>query len=77
MLLLHGNTLRNKMDGNNDNFLDQPLNDQYAIMNRWKFDSQKRIESMFGIKYLYDNRVGGDIRFNPDYDKLTDRYYGL
>jgi outer membrane receptor for ferrienterochelin and colicins len=77
MLLLHGNTLQNKMDGNNDNFLDQPLNDQYAIMNRWKFDSQKRIESMFGIKYLYDNRVGGDIHFNPDYDKLTHRYYGL
>src|SRR6185436_4501168 len=77
MLMLHGNTLQNKMDGNNDNFLDQPLNDQYAIMNRWKFDSQKRIESMFGIKYLYDNRIGGDIHFNPDYDKLTDRYYGL
>jgi outer membrane receptor for ferrienterochelin and colicins len=77
MLMLHGNTLQNKMDGNNDNFLDQPLNDQYAIMSRWKFDSQKRIESMFGIKYLYDNRIGGDIHFNPDYDKLTDRYYGL
>jgi outer membrane receptor for ferrienterochelin and colicins len=77
MLLLHGNTLQNKMDGNNDNFLDQPLNDQFSIMNRWKFDSQKRIESMFGIKYLYDNRIGGDIHFNPDYEKLTDHYYGL
>ncbi|HKR03279.1 MAG TPA: TonB-dependent receptor [Bacteroidia bacterium] len=77
MLLLHGNTLQNKMDDNNDNFIDQPLNDQYAIMNRWKFDSQRRVESMFGIKYLYDNRTGGDIHFNPDLDKLTGRYYGL
>lgn len=77
LLMLHGNTLQNKMDGNNDNFLDQPLNNQYAIMNRWKFDSQKRIEGMFGIKFLSDNRVGGDIHFNPDLDKLTERYYGL
>jgi outer membrane receptor for ferrienterochelin and colicins len=77
MLMLHGNTLQNKMDGNNDSFLDQPLNNQFGIMNRWKFDSQKRIESMFGFKYLSDDKIGGDVRFNPDYDKHTDNYYGL
>lgn len=77
LLMLHGNALQNKMDDNNDGFNDQPLNDQYAIMNRWKFESGKRIEGMAGIKYLYDNRVGGDVRFNPAYDKFSTRYYGL
>ncbi len=77
MLLLHGNTLPNKLDHNNDNFLDIPVNMQYQIMNRWKYNSFKRVESMFGVRYLYDDRTAGDIRFNKHLDKFTTRYYGL
>ncbi|MFI5219177.1 MAG: TonB-dependent receptor domain-containing protein [Bacteroidia bacterium] len=77
LFLLNGNALQNKMDNNNDNFIDQPVYKQYDVMNRWKFDSGKRVESMFGIRYLQDDRTGGDIRFNKNYDKLTTNYYGL
>lgn len=77
MYLLSGNVMQNKMDHNHDNFLDVPLNKQYQVMNRWKFDSGKRLESMFGIRYLKDDRSAGDIRFNPKTDKLTTNYYGI
>ncbi len=77
MYLLSGNVMQNKMDHNHDSFLDVPLNKQYQVMNRWKFNSRKKIESMFGIRYLNDDRTAGDIRFNPELDKLTTNYYGI
>lgn len=77
MFLLGGSTLQNKMDGNNDSFIDQPLFTQQHFLNRWKYDSGKRVESMFGIRYHGDDRQGGDIRFNETYDKLTTNYYGI
>lgn len=77
MYLLSGNVMQNKMDHNNDSFLDVPLNKQYQAMNRWKYDSGNRIEGMFGVRYIHDDRTAGDIRFNPKLDKLTTNYYGL
>lgn len=77
MYLFNGSVMQNKMDHNHDSFLDVPLNKQYQVMNRWKFDSGKRVESMFGIRYLNDDRTAGDIRFNPNLDKLTSNYYGI
>lgn len=77
MYLLSGNVMQNKMDHNHDSFLDIPVNKQYQVMNRWKYNSGKNIEGMFGIRYLNDDRTAGDIRFNPELDKLTTNYYGL
>lgn len=77
MYLLSGNVMQNKMDHNHDSFLDVPLNKQYQVMNRWKFNSRKKVESMFGVRYLNDDRTAGDIRFNPQLDKLTTNYYGI
>lgn len=77
MFLLGGSALQNKIDGNNDSFIDQPTFSQQHFLNRWKYDSGKRIEGMFGIRYHSDDRKGGDIRFNPDYDKFTTNYYGI
>jgi hypothetical protein len=77
MLLLHGNTLQNKLDHNHDHFLDQPLNRSLSVMDRWKFNSGKRVESMFGAKYIYDDRWGGSVDFNPDADRLSSNEYGF
>lgn len=77
MYLLSGNVMQNKMDHNHDSFLDVPLNKQYQVMNRWKYNSGRRVEGMFGIRYLNDDRTAGDIRFNPKLDKLTTNYYGI
>ncbi|MEO6167147.1 MAG: TonB-dependent receptor [Chitinophagales bacterium] len=77
MFLVHGNMMQLKMDHNHDHFLDLPVNKTFSLMDRWKYESGKRIESMFGIKYLHDDRTGGSIHFNPETDKLTTNEYGI
>ncbi len=77
MTLLHGDMLQQPMDGNHDNFLDLPMNKTVSLMDRWKYDSKNRIESMFGFKVLHDERIGGSINFNEETDKLTTNNYGL
>src|SRR4030095_1184936 len=65
------------MEHNHDHFLDLPLNKTAFLMDRWKYESGKRIESMFGVKFLYDDRIGGETHFDPETDKLTTKNYGL
>ncbi|MBK9733053.1 MAG: TonB-dependent receptor [Chitinophagaceae bacterium] len=77
MFLIHGSTMQRKMDENGDGFLDLPLNKTVSLMDRWKYESGKRIEAMFGVKFLHDDRIGGVMDFNPETDKLTSNAYGL
>jgi len=76
-LLLHGSVWSRKLDHNHDHFLDTPLSEQLNINNRWAYNNGKNLEAQFGIKYLTDNRLGGEIDFSPDRDKLTTNAYGL
>ncbi|NVO10646.1 MAG: TonB-dependent receptor [Bacteroidales bacterium] len=62
MLLVHAEYSQSKVDHNNDSFLDHPLVRQYNIFNRWKYQGEK-LESQFGIKYLNEERVGGESNF--------------
>lgn len=65
MLMVHGSTIQNEVDMNNDGYLDRPLYKQFNFINRWKYEGQK-VESMFGIKGLYDDKIGGettDVKF--------------
>ena len=77
MFLLHGSMMQNELDHNHDHFMDMPLSKTVALMDRWKYESGKRVESMFGFKYLRDERTGGSLDFNPETDKLTTNAYGL
>ncbi len=63
-LMAHGNYLNRENDGNNDGFYDVPKNRQVNLYNRWQYHSGEKLESQIGIKYLYDERKGGQI--NPD-----------
>ncbi len=68
-LLLHGSALgevfMNRMDRNNDGFLDLPMFKQFNALNRWKYDGE-RIKGQFGIKTLYENRRGGQLGYYDD-----------
>lgn len=77
MFLLHGSMMQQELDHNHDHFMDMPLSKTIALMDRWKYESGKRVESMFGIKYLRDERTGGSVDFDPETDKLTTNAYGL
>jgi outer membrane cobalamin receptor len=77
MFLAHGNMYQDELDHNHDHFLDLPKNKSLALMDRWKFNSLKRIESMFGVKYMYDDRWGGDTHFDPETDMFSTHAYGF
>lgn len=64
-LLSHASTLQNRIDKNGDSFLDIPLYNQYNIINRWKYQTDNYMVQ-FGIKGLYEDRLGGQSNFKPE-----------
>lgn len=57
-LLVHYSKDNNEHDRNGDGFLDMPLKEQVNLMNRWHFSSGNYV-SQYGIRYLQENRTGG------------------
>lgn len=65
-LLVHGSTFQNKFDRNSDGFMDLPKFSTITAMNRWDYIVPNKWTSRFGVKYLYEQRDGGQMSFNPD-----------
>ncbi|MGN5954806.1 TonB-dependent receptor domain-containing protein [Sphingobacterium lactis] len=77
-LLLHDNFMYNKKMNFSDNgFRDMPVGNLFSGVNRWHYENGKGIIAQFGVKYLNDDRVGGQIDFNEKTDKFTTNHYGL
>ncbi|SEI67012.1 Outer membrane receptor proteins, mostly Fe transport [Dyadobacter sp. SG02] len=72
-LLTHGSTLRNRIDKNGDGFLDLPLYTQYNAINRWKYQGDK-LMAQFGVKALYEDRLGGQKSFERGMKGTTQAY---
>lgn len=73
-LLSHGSFLKSKIDNNGDGFLDLPKYDQVNLLNRWKYTSEK-FSAQFGLKYLKENRLGGQTGFESR--EATPTFYGF
>lgn len=77
-LLLHDNFMYNKnMNFSNNGFRDMPVGNTFSGINRWHYEDGKGLVAQFGIKYLSDDRTGGEIEFDKKTDKLTTNRYGL
>jgi outer membrane receptor for ferrienterochelin and colicin len=68
----------NKIDRDNDNFLDLPLLTRYMISNRWKYGNEKEWgwNSQIGLRFFNEQRIGGQTFFNPENDKGSTAVYG-
>ena len=75
MLLTYTTFLQNKIDTNDDTFLDMPLMQQFNIMNRWKYNGEK-FRGQVGIKLIHDDRHGGQKNFDFDNPQKTTNLYG-
>ena len=64
MLLGHANQNYMKMDGNGDNFIDDPMVTQGNIFFRYNY-AKDWFEGMWGVKALYENRWGGQMDYLP------------
>ena len=77
-LLLHDNFMYNKnMNFSDNGFRDMPIGNTFSGINRWHYENGKGIIAQFGVKYLLDDRTGGQKEFNINSDKLTTNSYGL
>ena len=76
-LFIHGNLRLGKNDMNHDGFLDSPVGSQINILNRWQYQNNKKgIVSFFNIRYMNDEKQGGQAKFQPKLDKGTTNYWG-
>ncbi|MCU0387320.1 MAG: TonB-dependent receptor plug domain-containing protein, partial [Chitinophagaceae bacterium] len=65
----------NPMDVNGDNFTDLTLQKRLSIFNKWNFDRKNNLPASFAVRYLTENRWGGEMQWTPVF-KGTDSIYG-
>jgi outer membrane receptor for ferrienterochelin and colicin len=76
-LFLHGNIRDSKMDNNKDGFLDNPLQKQINLLNRYQYyNSETGWVSFINFQYMNDTKLMGQLSFNPDTDRGTTNSWG-
>ena len=65
----------NKLDINKDNFTDITLQKRYAFFNKFSFKHDKGNYSQLAVRYYYENRWGGEMRWNETL-RGSDSIYG-
>ncbi|HEU4788248.1 MAG TPA: TonB-dependent receptor [Flavobacterium sp.] len=76
-LLLHGNIRDSKMDNNDDGFLDNPLQKQFNLLNRYQYyNAETGWVSFINLQYMNDTKLMGQTSFNPDTDRGTTNSWG-
>ncbi|MEG1649998.1 MAG: TonB-dependent receptor, partial [Rikenellaceae bacterium] len=75
VILSHVSLDKMKIDHNDDGFLDMPLKEQYNIGNRWLYVADNGIQLRYGLRFLYEDRRGGEKNYTPD-DRYTLKSYG-
>lgn len=76
-LLLHGNIRDSKMDNNEDGFLDNPLQKQFNLLNRYQYyNAETGWVSFINLQYMNDTKLMGQTNFDPDTDRGTTNLWG-
>lgn len=65
-VFLHASSLNQRMDRNNDGFLDNPLGYQVNGMYRFKYENQKGFMFQGAARILYDKKIGGQLNFDEE-----------
>lgn len=67
-----------EFDRDGDSFLDLPKLTRYMISNKFKYgkESDWGWNSRIGLRYVNEQRIGGQTLFNPDTDKGSNEVYG-
>ncbi|MCD1116305.1 TonB-dependent receptor plug domain-containing protein [Chryseobacterium turcicum] len=64
-----------RFDENNDNFTDAALQNRISIFNKWNFQRRENRQASFALRYLYEDRFGGEMQWNKSY-RGSDQVYG-
>lgn len=76
-MYIHTNHRSWKKDNNDDGFMDAPLASQINLMNRWQYvNTESGWVSFFDFRYMKDDKLAGQMDFDPETDKLTTNAWG-
>ena len=76
-LLSHYSLNPLKQDMNGDGFMDIPTGRQYNFMPRADYQTRKGFMGELGGSYVNDERLGGQMNFNPNIERNAQPYYGI
>ena len=66
---------QSKIDNNKDNFTDVTLQDRISIFQKFNFKRKSKKTLSIAARYMYEDRWGGDLRWNKSY-RGGDEIYG-
>ncbi|MDG2463623.1 MAG: TonB-dependent receptor [Crocinitomicaceae bacterium] len=69
-IFAHGATVQGKIDNNSDGFKDLPTGYNAAVLSRWAYHGP-RFETQFGVNGYLDQKVGGELNYNPEPSNIT------
>ncbi len=64
-----------RLDENHDNFTDGALQNRISLFNKWNFKRKENRQASFALRYLYEDRFGGEMQWNKSY-RGSDQVYG-
>lgn len=77
ILTLHSAQKSNRVDENNDGFLDNPLITRYTLFNKWNFlDERNKSEISVAGRYWNEERVGGQNNYDINKNEGSNAIYG-
>ncbi|MGI9526028.1 MAG: TonB-dependent receptor plug domain-containing protein, partial [Weeksellaceae bacterium] len=78
-VLLHANSTIDRLDENNDGFMDQPVGKQLNATYLLNYNDLENsgIGTHFGVNILSDRRVAGSMAFDKNLDRLGNNHYGV
>ncbi|WP_162087132.1 TonB-dependent receptor plug domain-containing protein [Chryseobacterium aquaeductus] len=63
-----------KIDHNKDNFTDAALQNRISVFNKWNFQRRENRLGSFALRYLYEDRFGGEMQWNKSYRGSNEIY---
>ncbi len=63
------------IDNNGDNFTDATQQDRVALFNKWSFKRKEQKEASVALRYIYEDRWGGEMQWKPKF-RGGDSIYG-
>ncbi|MFA7686997.1 MAG: TonB-dependent receptor [Moheibacter sp.] len=66
----------NPQDRNGDNFTDLTLQERISVFNKWNFKRKNNRTAALGIRYVYEDRWGGEMQWDKHRDRGSNQVYG-
>lgn len=78
-LAIHSSQPANKIDKDDNGFLDLPLLTRYSIYNKWRFrkENENGFSTFVGFRLVDEKRIGGQLFYDPELDRGSTKAYGL